>query len=123
MNHTALHGILLSLLAGAPSCHLELIDKLQKRICRTVGPSFVASLEPLAHPRIVASLGLFYRYCFGRYSPELAQLVPLPCPRGRSSRYSDRLHEFSDTILRFYNDAYVNSFFLRTARYWNSLHI
>ena len=35
--------------AGAPSCYLELLDKLQKRICRTVGPSLAASLEPLAY--------------------------------------------------------------------------
>ena len=35
--------------AGAPRCYLELLDKLQKRICRTVGPSLAASLEPLAH--------------------------------------------------------------------------
>ena len=35
--------------AGAPSCYSELLDKLQKRICRTVGPSLAASLEPLAH--------------------------------------------------------------------------
>ena len=35
--------------AGAPSCYLGLLDKLQKRICRTVGPSLAASLEPLAH--------------------------------------------------------------------------
>ena len=35
--------------AGAPSCYLELLDKLQKRICKTVGPSLVASLESLAH--------------------------------------------------------------------------
>ena len=48
--------------AGAPSCYLELLDKLQKRICRTVGPSLAASLEPLAHRRNVASLSLFYRY-------------------------------------------------------------
>ena len=41
--------------AGAPSCYLELLDKLQKRICRTVGPSFAASLEPLAHRRDVAA--------------------------------------------------------------------
>ena len=34
--------------AGTPSCYLELLDKLQKRICRTIGPSFAASLEPLA---------------------------------------------------------------------------
>ena len=35
--------------AGAPSYYLELLDKLQKWICRTVGPLLVASLEPLAH--------------------------------------------------------------------------
>ena len=61
--------------AGAPSCYLELLDKLQKRICRTVGPSLAASLEPLAHRRNLASLSLFYRY---KCSSELAQLVPLP---------------------------------------------
>ena len=64
--------------AGAPSCYLELLDKLQKRICRTVGPSLTASLEPLAHCRNVASLSLFCRYYFGRYSSEQAELVPLP---------------------------------------------
>ena len=37
--------------AGVPSYYLELLDKQQKRICRTVGPSLVASLEPLAHCR------------------------------------------------------------------------
>ena len=73
--------------AGAPSCYLELLDKLQKRICRTVGPSLAASLEPLAH------------------------------------RDSDRLHDFSVTIPRCYKDDYVNSFFPRTARLWNSLPI
>ena len=31
--------------AGAPSCYLEVLDKLQKRICRTVCPSIAASLE------------------------------------------------------------------------------
>ena len=64
--------------AGAPSCYLELLDKLQKWICRTVGPSLATSLEPLAHRRNVASLSLFYRYYFGRCSSELAELVPLP---------------------------------------------
>ena len=61
--------------AGAPSCYLELLDKLQKQICRTVDPSFAASLELLAHCQNVASLSLLYRYYFGRCS---AELVPLP---------------------------------------------
>ena len=62
---------------GAPSSYLELLGKLQKRICRIVGPSLADSLEPLAR-RNVTSLSLFYRYYFGRCSSELAQLVPLP---------------------------------------------
>ena len=70
-----------------------------------------------------ASLSLFYRYYFGRCSSELPQLVPLPFSRGRSSRYSDRLHDFSVTIPRCCKDVYVNSFFPRTARLWNSLPI
>ena len=36
-------------LAGAPSYYLELLDKLQKRICITVFPSLVASIETLAY--------------------------------------------------------------------------
>ena len=59
-----------------PSCYLELLDKLQKRICRTVCPSLTVSLEPLAHCQNIASLSLFYRYYFGRCSSELAELVP-----------------------------------------------
>ena len=97
---------------GAPSCYWELLDKLQKRICRTVGPSVAASLERLAHRhRNVASLSLFYSYYFGRCSLELAQLVPLPFSQGRSTHYSDLLHDFSVTISRCYKDVYANSFF------------
>ena len=92
-------------------------------LCRTVGPSLAASLEPLAHRRNVASLCLFHKYYFGRCSPKLAQLVPLPFSRGESTRYSDRLHDFSVNIPRCYINVYVNSFFPYTARLWNSLPI
>ena len=64
--------------AGALSCFLELLDKLQKRICRTTGPSFAASLETFTHRQNVVSLSLFYKYYFGRCSSELSQLAPLP---------------------------------------------
>ena len=109
--------------ACAPSCYLELLDKLQKWICRTVGPSFPASLEPLAHHQNGASLSLLYRYYFGRWSSELAQLVQLPFSWGRSTRYSDRLYDFSVTIPRCCNNVYVISFFPRTTRLWNSFPI
>ena len=67
--------------AGAPSCYLELLDKLQKQICRIFD---------------------IYRYCFGRCSSEHAELVPLPYSRGRSTRYSDRLDIFFVAIPRYY---------------------
>ena len=103
--------------AGAPSCYLDLLDKLQKRICRTVGLSLAASLEPLVHRRNVPSLSLFYRYYFGKCSSELAQLVPLPYSSVLvplpSTRYSDRLHDFSVTIPRCYKDVISAVSFLR----------
>ena len=56
-------------------------------------------------------------------SSEMAQLVPFSFSRGRPTCYSDRLHDFCITIPRCYKDVYVNSFFPRTARLWNSLPI
>ena len=115
------YGILLSYLGWCHQLLPGIVRQATKTICSIVGPSFAASLEPLAHCQNVASLSLFCRYYFGRCSSELAQLVPLPFSRGRSTRYSDRLHDFSVTIPRCYKDVYVNSFFPRTAKLWNSL--
>ena len=52
--------------AAAPSYYLELLDKLEQRISRTVGLLLAASMKHLTHHRNVASLGPFYRYYFGR---------------------------------------------------------
>ena len=103
-------------LAGAPSCSLELLDKLRKRIYRTAGPSIAASVEPLAHRRNVTSLSVVYRYYFGRCSSGLVQLVPLPFSQGRSTCYSHRLHDFSVTFARCYEDVCVNSLFLQQCK-------
>ena len=92
----------------------------KNKICRIVGPSLAASPEPLAHHWNVVTLSLFYRCYFGRCSSELTQLVPLPFSPGRSTSYSDRLHDFSVTIPRCFKDIYLNSFFAYTARLWNS---
>ena len=111
-----MYGILLSRLGWCPKT-------IQKQICRTLGPSLAASFETLAHCQNVTSLSLFYKYYFGRCSSELAQLIPLPFSQWRSTRYSDRLHDFFVTIPRCYKDVYVNSFFVCLARPWNSLPI
>ena len=60
------------------NCDLDMLDKLQKRIYRTVGPTLAACREPLGHRWDIASLSHFFRYFFGRYSPELTELVLFP---------------------------------------------
>ena len=118
-----MYGILLSCLGWCPYYYLEFLEKLQKRICRTVGPSLATSLEPLTHHRNVASLSLFYRSYFGRCSSELAQLVPHPFSGGRSTRCSDRFQDFSVTTPKYCKYVYVNRFFPSTTRLWSSLLI
>ena len=87
----------------------------------------VVYLLPLLNPSGSSSkcseLKAFLGYYFGRCSSELAQLVPLNFSRGRSTRYSDRLYDFSVTIPRCSKDVFINSFFPRTARLCNSLPI
>ena len=82
-----------------------MLNKLQKQICRTDGPLLATSLEPIGSTSTFSQLKFFYRYHFGRCSSELAELVPLPHSCDRSTRYSNRLHDFSATIPRCYKDA------------------
>ena len=54
---------------------------------------------------------------------EWTQIIKQTKEKRRSTRYSDRLHDFSVNIPRCYKDVYVNSFFPCTARLWNSLPV
>ena len=64
--------------AGAPSFYLNVRNKLQRSVFRTVVGTLAASLKLLVHCRNVASLCLCYGHYFGRCSSELAGLVPRP---------------------------------------------
>ena len=94
-----IYEILLYVCIGAPSYYFELLDRLQKKICRTFIPFLAVSLEPLAHRLNLASLSVLYSYYFGRCSSELTQLVTLSFSQGRSSCCSDRLHDFLPPFL------------------------
>ena len=74
ISHTAIHGVLLSHLDWGPLL-LPGIVRLQKWMCRAVGPSLATTLEPLVYCPNVTSSSLFYRCYFLRCSSELAQLV------------------------------------------------
>ena len=107
--------------AGAPSCYLELLDKLQK--CwsvRTASPSLATSFESLAH-HLNAVFSCFYRFYFGGCLSELAELVPLTFSWGRPTCYSGRLDHFSITMPRCYKVIYITSFLFCTATLWNTL--
>ena len=81
-----------------------MLDKLQKRICRTVGSSRAASLKAfLAHHRNQASLLLkFVSVDITLIDVHLNYF--LPYSRGRSTSYSDRLLDFTVDIPGCYRD-------------------
>ena len=107
----------------APTSYVDMLDKLQKPVRRTVAPTLAASLELLAIDGNEASLSPLYRYYFGRCSSELAAPFPLPYSRGKSTWCSNRLHDFSVIIPKCYKDVYVNGLFPDTARLWNPLPV
>ena len=111
---------------GAPSCYLELLDKLQKRLLRTFVSSLAASLEPLAHCQNVAGLSLLV-FSIGITFVDVLQnwlhWFHFLFLEGFLLVILIRLHDFSVTIPRCYENVYVNSFFPCTARLWNSLPI
>ena len=115
--YTTLHGRLFSWLGWCSYLLLEYLGKLQKQEHKTVNHS----LEISHHGLNAASLSLFCRCCFGRWSSEQAELFLLPYLSGRSTRYFNRWHESFVTIFKCYKDVYVSSFFPRRARLWNSL--
>ena len=60
-------------------------------------------IKTLAQCENVVRLSLFYRHYFGICSSKLAVLVLLLYSRGRSCRYSNRMHDVS-VISRCYKD-------------------
>ena len=53
-----LHGIMLPYLVGWSQSVFEMLDKLQKQLRGTAGPTLATSLEPFAHLQYKASLSL-----------------------------------------------------------------
>ena len=107
--------------AGAPAHILNLLDRIQNRVCNMIGPHLSMKLQPLSHRRNVASLSLFYKYFHGHCSTELESLVPsrkvFPC----DTRLAARAHPFTVEEPLITKDYRRASFFPRTSGLWNSL--
>ena len=80
---------------SAPCGYLNLCDKAQKWVCRTVGPSTAAFSDPLAHCWNITNVSRLYMYYFGTNSSKLAELAHF---------------HFSVTIPRCCKDVFVNNF-------------
>ena len=105
---------------GAPSCYLELLDKLHMQNCWpftcclswTLGSSLKCS-------RLKSSVGITFVGVHMNW-PNWFHFVIL---EGGLLVILYKLHDFSVTIPICYKDVYANSFFPRTARLWNFLPI
>ena len=103
--------------AGTPNCYLDMLDRLQKQVCRTVCPSLAASLELLTQRQNVTSFSVFFGYYLVDVHLNLLNwFCFLFLVEGQWL-----LHDFAVTIRWCYKNVYIYSFFQHTARLWNSL--
>ena len=93
---------------------MEILDKLQKWICKAAGPSLADSLQPLAFRPNVASE--VFSKGIAMKDVHLDELLTR-CSTFLFSWYVYALF----IILTCYKDVYVNSFFPFIARLWNYL--
>ena len=109
--------------AGAPACHLSLLDGIQRRIPNLVGHDLASSLESLSLRRSVAPLSLFYRYYNGRCSKGHSLVGPPNRTFGRTTRFSAHSHPYTVSVPKANTWWYSSSFFPRTASLRNSLPV
>ena len=91
-----------------------------KAICLIGDPSLTSTLDPLSLRRKVASLSLFYHYCFGHCSEELAACIPPPMALPHSTRQASFAHNYCVELSNARINQFSDGFFPSTSRLWNS---
>ena len=108
--------------AGAPACHLHILDSIQRKAIRLVDDDTLThNLQSLSHRRAVGSLSLFYRYYFGLCSSELCKIVPNPLTFRRRTRLASNKNPYLVSIDRCRTSSHASSFIPHTAVLWNKL--
>ena len=92
-----------------------------KATCLIGDPSLTSTLDPLSLRRKLASLSLFYRYCFGHCSDELATCIPPPMVRPRSTQQATFAHNYCVELSNARINRFSDGSFPSTSRLWNSL--
>ena len=95
---------------------------VKKQVVSLVGSGFSAGLQAISHRRDVASLSLFYKYYYGKYSSEIADLIPPKRITVRSIRFSEQIHRHTvNSPMCSPSKFYQSSLFPCTAALRNSL--
>ena len=63
--------------AGVRKCYLDMLDKLQKKVRKTVGSTLGAFVKLLDYHGNVVTVSPFYWCYFDRCQSQLTELVPL----------------------------------------------
>ena len=104
------------------SPYTSLLDRVESKAIQLIGdPSLTSTLDPLSLRRKVASLSLFYRYCFGHCSEELAAYIPPPITQPLSTRQATFAHNYCVKLSNARINRFSDCFFPFTSRLWNSL--
>ena len=75
--HSAMYGVLFPYLLCCSKVLWAWSARSSAETCISlVGSGLSSGLQALSHRRDVASLSLFYKYYYGKYSSELADLIP-----------------------------------------------
>ena len=108
--------------AGAAECHLELLNKIQRRATRLVGnANLTFQLAPLNAHRRVGFLFLFYRFYHGHCANSIAELMPRPAEIGRPLRNREAWHPYRVDLCRSRTVTSQSRFIARTSQEWNLL--
>ena len=108
--------------AGAPKTHLQLLDRVEKRVKNLIGQPLANELLPLSVRRDVAFLSLFYRYYFGRCSSALSESVPKPKLLSRDTRRAKPLTCYRVSLERTRTKSRSSSFLSAQLSYGISFH-
>ena len=104
------------------SPHTSLLDRVESKALRLINsPTLTSKLLPLSSRRQVASLSLFYRYYHKHCSSELANIIPPPLRRPRTTRQANSSHAFSVQLPSTRIVRHSRSFINSTAQLWNNL--
>lgn len=80
-------------MSGCSALGLEILHKIQTRVCNIIGPDMASWLETLFHHPKVADLSCFYKYVHINCSHERSSLISQLQEIKRSTALAAKFHD------------------------------